>query len=58
VHHFCMILEVHFSCQGNVAPGIGACYRLTVRMVAEMLAMEVLFEVAVTGESPQAFSCR
>lgn len=53
-----MVLQVHFACQGHVAPGMVTHDRLTVRMVAEMLAMEVLFEVATTRKSLQAISCR
>jgi len=58
VYHFCMALQMHFASQGNVAPGMGTHDRLTVRIVAEMLAMEVLLKVAATGESPQAINCR
>ncbi len=53
-----MILQMHCAVQGSIAPGMGTYDRLTVRMVAEMLAMEVLFEVAATRESLQAISCR
>lgn len=51
VHHFCMVLQMHFIVQGHVVPGMGTYDRLTVQIVAEVLAMEVLFEVATTGES-------
>lgn len=47
---------MRFASQGNVAPGIGIHDRLTIRMVAEMLAMEVLLKVAATSESPQAIN--
>jgi len=58
VHHVCMVLQMHFVCQDSFTLGMGTCDRLTVQMVAEMLAMEVLFEVVTTGESFQAISCR
>ncbi len=51
VHHFCMALQMYFVVQGHVAPGMGTHDRLTVQIVAEMLAMEVLFKVAATSES-------
>jgi hypothetical protein len=58
MHYFCMVLQMHFVVQGHIAPRMGIYDRLTVRIVAEMLAMEVLFEVATTRESFQAISCR
>jgi len=58
VHYICMILQVHFSCQGSFAPGMRTRNRLMVRMVAEMLTMEMLLQVAAAGESFQAISCR
>jgi len=51
VHHFCMILQVHFLCQGSFALGMGTCDGLMVRMVAEVLTMEMLLQVAATRES-------
>lgn len=56
VHHLCMILQMHCAVQGHVAPGMRARYQLTVRMVAKMLAMEVLLEVAARRESLQPVS--
>ena len=53
-----MILQVHCAVQGNVATGMRTCNRLMVWMVAEVLAMEVLLEVAATSESLQAIRCR
>lgn len=53
-----MVLQVHCAVQDHVAPGVWARDRLTVGMVAEVLAMEVLFEVAATCESLQAISYR
>jgi len=53
-----MVLQMHFAVQGYVASGMGTHDRLTVRMMAEMLSMKVFFEVAATGESPQAIGCR
>ncbi len=58
MHHFGMVLQMHFAVQGNVAPGMGTYDRLTVRIVAEMLAMEVLLEVTARRESLQAISGR
>lgn len=49
---------MHFASQCNVAPGMEACDGLTFWMVAEMLAMEVLFEVAASRESFQAITDR
>ncbi len=42
-----MILQVHFAFQGSFAPRMRAYDRLSVRMMAEVLPMEVLFQVAV-----------
>lgn len=53
-----MILQIHCAVEDHVAPGVGARNRLTVRMMAEMLAMEILLEIAVTRESLQANSIR
>lgn len=53
-----MILQVHYAVQGNVATGMRTGNRLMDRMVAEVLAMEVLLEVAATSESLQAIRCR
>ena len=49
---------MHFASQFDVAPGMGARDWLTVWMVAEMLAMEVLLEVAASRECLQAISGR
>ena len=46
-----MILQIHFTCKGNVAPGMGARDWLTLWMVAEMLAVEVLLKIATSRES-------
>ena len=46
-----MVLQLHFARQFDVAPGMGARDWLTVWIVAEMLAMEVLPEVATSRES-------
>ena len=53
-----MILQKHCTVQDHVAPRMGARDWLTIRMVAEMLAMEVLFEVAASRESFQAITDR
>ena len=53
-----MILQVHCVVQGNVVTGMRIPNRLMVRMVAEVLAMEVLLKVAATSESLQAIRCR
>ena len=53
-----MILQVHCVVQGNVATGMRTRNRLMVRIVAEVLAMEVLLKVAATSESLQAIRCR
>lgn len=53
-----MVLHMHFAVQALVALGMRAHDRLTVRIVAQMFAMEVLFEVAATGKGFQAISCR
>ena len=58
VHQLSMILQKHCAVQDHVAPGMGARDWLTVWMVAEMLAMEVLFEVAASRESLQAIGGR
>lgn len=47
---FHMILKIHFPCKGNVALGMGTRDRFIVGMMAEMLAVEVLLEVAATRE--------
>ena len=51
-----MILQIHCAVEDHVAPGVGARNRLTVWMMAEMLAIEVLLEIAATPESLQANS--
>ncbi|KAI4089535.1 MAG: hypothetical protein L6R37_008028, partial [Teloschistes peruensis] len=53
-----MTLQMHCAVQDHVAPGIGARDRLTVGMVAEMLAMKMLLEVAASRECLQAISGR
>ena len=53
-----MILQVHCAVQGSVATGMRTRNRLVVRMVAEVLALEVLLEIAATSESLQAIRCR
>ena len=53
-----MILQMYGAIQDNVAPGMGTCDCPTGRMVAEMLAMEVLLEVASRCESFQSISSR
>jgi len=58
MHHFCMALQMRFIVEGSVAMVIGAYEPLIVWMVAEILAMEVHFEVAAIGDSFQASSCR
>lgn len=55
MHNLSMILQLHCADQNNVAPWVGTRDRLTVRMVTEMLAVEVLLEVAATGERLQRF---
>ena len=45
-----MVLQMHLASQCAVAPGMEARDWLTVGMVAERLAMEVLLEVAVGRE--------
>ncbi len=52
-----MILQVHYAFQGSFAPGMRTRNRLMVRMVAEMLTMEMLLQVAAAGKSLQAISC-
>ncbi len=51
VHHLSMVLQMRCAVQYHVAPGMGARDWLTVGMVAEMLAMEVLLEVAASRKS-------
>ena len=51
-----MVLQMRFASQFDVAPGMGARGWLIFWMVAEMLAMEVLFEVAASRESLQAIT--
>jgi len=41
VHHFCMILQVHFPCQGSFAPRMGTCDGLMIRMVAEVADVNI-----------------
>ena len=45
-----MILQIHCAVQHHIAPGMGTRDWLTGRMVAEMLAVEVLLEVATSRE--------
>ena len=49
---------MHYAVQDHVALGMGTHDWLTVRMVAKMLAMEVLLEVAASRESLQAITGR
>ena len=58
VHHLSMILQMHCAVQDHIAPGMGARDWLTVWMVAEMLAMDVLLKVASSCESLLAISGR
>lgn len=58
MHDFGMILQMHCAVQGTVALGKGTRGGLTAQMVAEMLAVERLFEIAMTGKNLQAISCR
>ena len=51
-----MILQMHCAGQDHVALGVGTRDLLTVRMVAEMLAAEVLLEVAARREGLQPFN--
>ena len=50
-----MILQIHDAFEDHVAPGMGARNRLTVWMMTEMLAMEMLLEITATRERLQAF---
>jgi hypothetical protein len=50
VDHFCMVLKMHLVLEINVAPRMGACNRLPVWMMAEVLPIEVQFQIAMTGE--------
>ena len=54
MYHFRMVLQMLCAIQADVAPRMGARDRLTVRMVAKMLAMEMLLEVAARRECLQA----
>ena len=47
-------LQMHFACQGSVAPRIGTCDRLTFWRMAEVFLMEMLVQVAVAMERPRA----
>ena len=58
MHHRSMILQILYAVQDHAAPGMGTHDKLTVRMVAKMLAMEVLLEVAASRESLQAITGR
>ena len=58
MHHLSIILQMHCALQDHVASGIRARDRLTVGIVAEMLAMEVLLKVAASRECLQAISGR
>ena len=53
-----MILQRLFASQCDVGSGMGARDGLTFWMVAEIFAMEVLFEVAAGRESFQAITDR
>ncbi len=55
MHHLSMILQIHYAFEDHVASGVGTRDRLTVWMVAEMLAMEVLLQVAARRERLQPF---
>ncbi len=46
MYHFRVVLQMLCAIQADVAPRMGARDRLTVRMVAKMLAIEMLLEVA------------
>ena len=56
MHHHSMVLQMHCAVQDHVALGMEARNWLTIRMVAEMLTMEVLLEVAARRESLQPVS--
>ncbi len=58
MHQFRMILQVYFAFQGSFAPRMRAYDRLPVRMMAKVLPIEVLFQVAVAVEGLQASLCR
>ncbi len=45
-----MILQMHCAVKGSAKPRMGTCNRLTIRMVAEVLAMEVPFQLRAAGE--------
>ncbi len=53
-----MVLQMRFVFQGSFASRMRTYDRLTVRMMAEVLPMEVLFQVAVAVEGLQACLCR
>lgn len=57
VVHCWMILQMHFACQGSVAPRRGTYDRLIFWTMVEVFPMEVLFQVAVATERPQALHC-
>ncbi len=48
-----MGLNMHLVLEINVAPRMKACNRLPGWMMAEVLPIEVQFQVAMTGERPQ-----
>ena len=58
MHQLCMTLQMHCASQFDVAPRMRARDRLPVRVMAKVFTMEVLLQVAVARERPQAFHCR
>ena len=53
-----IVLQMHFASQFDIALRMGVRDGLTFWMVAEMLAMVALFEVAASRESFQAITDR
>lgn len=48
-----MILQMHCAVESSVAPRMGTCNRLTIRMVVKVLTLEVLFQRSAAGERLQ-----
>ena len=58
MHYLSMILQIYYAFEDYVAPRVGVRNRLTVWIITEMLAVEVLLEVAATRERLQSLSIR
>jgi len=58
VHHFCIILQMHFVVQDYVTLEIRIHDRLIVQIIAKILFIKVFFEIVAIDESSQAIDYR